>query len=114
MASFEARTSARPGRSVVALVGECDLAVREELTSALLEAVASAPVVEVDLDALQFLDSTGVHALVTALHAAQRDGTALYVTNAHGPVAHVLDITGVGALLQAPNQAPDQAPNHGA
>ena|SRR5689334_12388100 len=103
MASFEARTSAQPGRSVVALVGECDLAVRDQLTSALLRAVETAPVVEVDLEALHFIDSTGVHALVTAHHAAQRGGTSFYVTNARGPVAHVLDITGVGALLQAPN-----------
>jgi len=102
MASFEARTSAHPGRAVVALVGECDLAVREELTGALLQAVESSPVVEVDLGDLQFIDSTGVHALVSAHHAAQRDGTSFYVVNAHGPVAHVLDITGVGDLLRAP------------
>jgi len=102
MANFEARTSAHPGRAVVALVGECDLAVREELTGALIQAVESAPVVEVDLDDLQFIDSTGVHALVTAYHAAQRDGTSFYVVNAHGAVAHVLDITGVGGLLRAP------------
>lgn len=102
MASFEARTSAHPGRSVVALAGECDLAVRDVLTSALMQAVESAPVVEVDLGDLGFIDSTGVHALVTAYHAAQRDGTSFYVVKAHGPVAHVLDITGVGALLRAP------------
>ncbi|WP_406079697.1 hypothetical protein [Micromonospora sp. NBC_00858] len=35
MAHFEARTPAAPGRIVVALNGECDLAVRDELTSAL-------------------------------------------------------------------------------
>jgi anti-sigma B factor antagonist len=102
MASFEARTSAHPDRSVVALAGECDLAVRDELTSALMQAIESAPVVELDLDDLEFIDSTGVHVLVTAYHAAQREGTSFYVVNAHGPVEHVLDITGVGDLLRAP------------
>ena len=102
MPTFEARTSAQPGRCVVALAGECDLAVRDELTSALLRAVETAPVVEVDLDELRFIDSTGVHALVTAYHAAQRGGTSVYVANARGVVAQVLEVTGVGALLQAP------------
>jgi len=102
MPTFEARTTAQPGRCVVALAGECDLAVRDELTTALLQAVESAPVVEVDLGELHFIDSTGVHALVTAYHAAQRGGTSVYVANAQGVVAHVLEVTGVAELMQAP------------
>ncbi|MET8308458.1 hypothetical protein [Micromonospora sp. NPDC005173] len=35
MAHFEARTSAAPGRIVVTLNGECDLAVRDEPTGVL-------------------------------------------------------------------------------
>ncbi|GAB7044324.1 MULTISPECIES: STAS domain-containing protein [Catenuloplanes] len=99
---FAARSSGGPTRTVVTLDGECDLAVREELTAALLAAVAAARTVVVDLTHVTFIDSTGVHGLVTAYHAARAGGGQLYVANAHGPVATVLDLTGVGELLAEP------------
>ena len=102
MAHFEARTSAEAGRTVVALRGECDLAVSDQLTSALLAAVRTAPVVVVDLSELTFLDSSGVHGLVTAHHAARDAGGRLYAVAPRGMVATVLEITGVGELLSPP------------
>jgi anti-sigma B factor antagonist len=106
MTGFEARTSAVPGRVVVELAGECDLAARDQLTSTLLGAVAAAPVVVVDLGALTFLDSSGVHGLVTAHRAARLDGRRLYLVNAVGMVAAVLDLTGVADLLRPPAGEP--------
>ncbi|MDR7277816.1 STAS domain-containing protein [Catenuloplanes atrovinosus] len=100
--AFGARTSGGPTRTVVTLDGECDLAVREELTATLLAAVAAARTVVVDLLHVTFIDSTGVHSLVTAHHAALAAGGRLHVTNATGPVATVLDLTGVGPLLAEP------------
>lgn len=99
---FGARRSGDAARTVVTLAGECDLAVREELTAALLEAVAGARVVVVDLAAVTFIDSTGVHGLVTAHHAALAAGGRVHVRNAVGPVATVLGLTGVGGLLAEP------------
>lgn len=99
MAHFQATTSAEPGRTVVALAGECDLAYRDDLASVLLGAVRTAKVVLVDLADLTFLDSSGVHCLVVAHQAARQTGGRLYVDNAAGTVAAVLDLTGVGALL---------------
>jgi anti-sigma B factor antagonist len=102
MASFETRTVAEPGRVTVLLTGDCDLTVRDRLTAALLDAVSRADAVFVDMAAVGFLDSTGVHALVTAHHAARGRAGRLYVTNAGGPVAAVLELTGLDALLKAP------------
>ncbi|MEU4397649.1 STAS domain-containing protein [Micromonospora orduensis] len=102
MPHFDARTSTAPGRIVVTLTGECDLATRDELTAVLASAVRGAPVVVVDLGGLRFLDSTGLHTLVTAHQSARRDARRLYVVNAGGAVAEVLDITGVGELLSPP------------
>ncbi|MFF5054755.1 STAS domain-containing protein [Micromonospora sp. NPDC000663] len=102
MPHFEARTSTAPGRIVVTLTGECDLAARDELTAVLASAVRGAPVVVVDVGGLRFLDSTGLHTLVTAHQSARGDGRRLYVVNADGAVAEVLDITGVGELLSPP------------
>jgi anti-sigma B factor antagonist len=108
MAGFEVTTSPQADRTVVALAGECDLSVAEELTSALLGALGEGREVVVDLAALQFLDSSGVHGLVTAYHAAKRDRVPLRLVNAGGVVADVLDLTGVGELLAAQSAEPSR------
>ncbi|MFF5228107.1 STAS domain-containing protein [Dactylosporangium sp. NPDC000521] len=105
MALFEAKTSVTDGRAVVSLAGECDLTSRDELTAVLLAAVDLAPLVVVDLAGLRFIDSSGVHALVAGYHAAQRQGRTLLAVNAAGVVAHVLEMTGVGALLAPPAES---------
>lgn len=102
MAQFETKITDEGGALRVTLTGECDLAVADQLSDALLAAVRRAPLVIVDLAGLGFLDSTGVHGLVTAHHAAREHGGRLAVVNAVGPVAMVLDLTGVGALLSPP------------
>jgi anti-anti-sigma factor len=104
MAGFEVTTSAQANRTLVALVGECDLSVCDELTTALLGAVGEGREVVVDMGALRFLDSSGLHGLVTAYHAAKRDGVPLHVVNAGGVVADVLDLTGVADLLGPPSE----------
>jgi anti-anti-sigma factor len=103
MTRFEATTSDEAGHVRVALAGECDLAVREELTAALLAAVRRAPVVVVDVGELDFLDSSGVHGLIMAYHAALGSGKRLFVVNPRGSVATVLDLTGVTGLLSPPD-----------
>lgn len=102
MATFDARTTVAAGRITVALSGECDLAARARLTAVLLDAVHRAPAVFVDLSRLTFIDSSGVHSLVTAHHAAKHTGGRIYVVNAAGPVAAVLELTGLDTLLRAP------------
>jgi anti-sigma B factor antagonist len=106
MGRFDVRTTAAADRAVVALTGECDLEGREEMIAALLAAVDSAPIVHVDLAGVTFLDSSGVHSLVIAHHAAERAGVRLYVGNAEGAVARVLEITGVADLLRPPPCVP--------
>ena len=99
---FEVHTSVEADRVVVALAGECDLASRAALTAALAEAVERASAVVVDLKALRFLDSSGLHGLVTAHRAARERGGRLHVVNAGGSVATVLAVTGLDELLRPP------------
>ncbi|GAB2566960.1 hypothetical protein Aab01nite_45580 [Paractinoplanes abujensis] len=96
---FEARTDVRAGHVLVTLAGECDLAVRDQLHTILEDAVRSSPLVVVDLGAVDFLDSSGVHGLIVAHHEARARGGRVTVVNPAGAVAAVLDITGVGELL---------------
>jgi anti-sigma B factor antagonist len=109
MAHFEARTTAGSGRTVVALTGECDLAGRDELIATLLRAVDDAELVVVDLAGVTFMDSSGIHGLVTAHRAARDADRALHVVNAAGTVATVLEITGVSGLLGPPPPAREAA-----
>jgi anti-sigma B factor antagonist len=110
MARFTVTTAEEEGRVRVALAGDCDLAVCAQADAALQEAVGRAQVVLVDVAALDFLDSSGLHCLVTAHHAARARGGRLYVVNAAGAVAAVLDLTGVAGLLSpAGVDAPDAA-----
>lgn len=103
MAHFEARTTtAGSGRVIVTLTGECDLAGRDDLIATLLRAVDDAELVVVDLAGVTFMDSSGIHALVTAHRSARDADRALHVVNASGPVATVLEITGVAGLLGPP------------
>ncbi|MDI6100937.1 STAS domain-containing protein [Actinoplanes sp. NEAU-A12] len=102
MANFEARTTAGAGGITVSLAGECDLSTREHLTAVLLDAVHRARAVFVDLAELTFIDSSGVHSLVIAHHAAKHTGGRIYVMNAGGAVAAVLEMTGLDTLLRAP------------
>jgi len=102
MPQYEVRTSVEGSRAVVALRGECDLAAREAVTAALRGAAERCDTILVDLAELQFLDSSGVHALIAGHHAAVERGGRLYVVNAAGEVARLLDLTGVGELLRLP------------
>jgi anti-sigma B factor antagonist len=103
MTVFDLSSSTESDRVVVALSGECDLSVRDRVTSELMAALSRSSVVVVDLASLVFMDSSGVHALVTAHHRAERDGRRLYVINAAGVVAELLNLTGVDELLQPPS-----------
>ncbi|WP_127506910.1 STAS domain-containing protein [Actinoplanes solisilvae] len=109
MGHFEARTDKGTGHVRVTLTGECDLAVRDELHAVLTAAVRAAPLVIVDLGALEFLDSSGVHGLIVAHHEAQARGARVTLVNPTGAVAAVLDLTGVGSLLGTPAGEPAPA-----
>lgn len=106
MGHFEARTDEETGHVRVTLTGECDLAVRDEVRAVLVAAVHAAPLVIVDLGALEFLDSSGVHGLIVAHHEAQARGGRVTLVNPTGAVAAVLELTGVGSLLGAPADEP--------
>jgi anti-sigma B factor antagonist len=107
MSDFEVHTRHDAGALVVALTGECDLRSRDAMTAALMDAVRSSRHVTVDLAGVRFLDSSGLHALVTAHHAALDRSGALHVVNATGTVETVLQITGILELLRKPAPAMD-------
>jgi anti-sigma B factor antagonist len=88
-------------QAVVAVRGELDLATAPELEAALLPGLRDGGSAVLDLRGLEFMDSTGVRVIVAAHHAAQEHGgsLALVRTKPDGPVARVLEISGLDAVL---------------
>lgn len=87
-------------RVVVAARGELDLATAPELEASLLPPLEAGEPVALDLRGLEFMDSTGVRVIVAAHLAAQEHaGTLTVVVVPDGPVARVLEISGLDAVL---------------
>lgn len=78
------------------LEGEIDLAVADQLSEALREAMASGVAV-VDLSAVTFIDSTGLHAIVSAARSLNGQGP-LVLTRPSRSVARLLGIALPGAM----------------
>ena len=79
--------------------GELDIATAGRLERALLEAGERGNRVVLDLEALEFIDSTGLRVIVRGVEAARRDGWELRLRPGPPPVQRVFEIAGVlGAL----------------
>lgn len=87
--------------AVVRLAGEFDINARDEILDVLLEAVREAGPAEVvlDFDAVAFLDSEAMGALIEGLNAGREVDVPLRIVNARGMVHRVLDVSGVLALF---------------
>lgn len=87
-------------RVVVRLSGELDLASAPHLEHELERAdVDAAPAVVFDLDALEFLDSTGLQVLLARHRRASDRGQQFAITRGSPQVQRLLDITRVAERL---------------
>jgi anti-sigma B factor antagonist len=85
----------------VALAGDIDLAVVDDVNAVIASAVSGAGgrTVAVDLATVTFLDSSGIGCLIRGRHLADTAGIGFRVVNAHGRIRRVLEISGVWPLL---------------
>ncbi len=90
------------GRSVyLKLYGELD-AHSSDLLGRTMRAEEQAGCHEVvlDLEDLEFIDSTGLSTLITAASRAQAGGWTISVINAKGKVRRVFDLTDMDSMLE--------------
>jgi anti-sigma B factor antagonist len=90
------------GRALrLAVAGDLDLSTSKQLETELRDAIAGGHVARllVDLDQVDFLDSTGINVLVAGHKLATEHGITCIVTNPHGMVRRALDVVGVLPLL---------------
>lgn len=100
-APFSVSVEAADARTLVTARGELDLATAPELEDVLLPRLREGVDVVLDLRVLEFMDSTGVRVLVAAHLAAEEHGAALAIAVVPGgPIARVLEISGLDAVLR--------------
>jgi anti-sigma B factor antagonist len=84
----------------VAVAGEVDCSTAPQLAACLDSVLASAPdELVVDLTEVSFLDSAGLHALVTAYANADRLGVPMRVLVATRAVLRPIQVTGLEHVL---------------
>ena len=84
--------------TLLRISGELDITAREDLSAAILGALATGDVV-VDLEETTFMDSEALGALIEGYNAARARPAGFRVTNARGPVARMLKVSGAADLF---------------
>ena len=98
--SFKAVRADLPSASGVAINGEVDVAAVPALERALEAAIeTTADGFVVDLSGVEFMDSSGLLAMLNARGLLAREARALAVVCPGGPVRHLLEVAGVSELL---------------
>lgn len=88
------------GRVVLALAGELDMASADRLQQAVDDDALRAEVsVVLDLQGLQFIDSTGLRVILRALERCRGRGQEFAITRGSPQVQRLLSITGVATHL---------------
>jgi anti-anti-sigma factor len=93
---FEIVADAGSERCTLSVSGEIDIYSADTLRQALRTCLdRGARTVVVDMAALEFIDSTGVSALIGGYKQLQNDGCELVVRSAPDAIRRTLEITGV-------------------
>src|SRR4051812_19212765 len=93
-------TSSRTGPIVSCVaIGELDLATVDDLRSAVLAAARHAETLRLDLSGVEFIDTTGLGALLELQVTLKGAGVAFEIAIDDGPVRDAVQITGLAHLL---------------
>jgi anti-anti-sigma factor len=93
------RVDGFPGCEVLALRGELDVTVAEELSSELAGVMSGERWMIVDLDGLSFMDCSSLRELAAARERARLAGGDVLLAGPRGVVAQVLELTGFNEVF---------------
>ncbi len=107
---FAIEVAEQAGRTILNLSGELDLATVGELEDALTQRLEAGEDLVVDLRSLEFMDSSGVRALVAGHQEAQSgDGSLVIVRAPRGTeVDRVIDVSGIATALGMVDEPPQE------
>ncbi len=86
------RTSTEKGYQLLHVSGEVDLSWSQQLRKAVLEALATGAPVAVDLSAVEYIDSSGIAALVEGFQLARGKKQVFSLLKISKPVLSVLKL----------------------
>jgi anti-anti-sigma factor len=93
-------TTHADGRCVVSVAGEFDLAAVEEFLSLARQSLTHCSALELDLDELSFIDSSGLGALLRVRHDAGAYDASLRLVNVSPETLRLLRLTGLRDLFE--------------
>lgn len=97
-----------PEHRTVLLAGEIDMANVSDLRARVLEQLETKPrSLVLDFRDVTFFGCAGLALLIETRNVADKQGTALHLTNATHGVARLLDITGLGEMFKTDTPPPD-------
>lgn len=86
------------GRILISVEGEVDVSNAQELSDILDKALAEKPTtIEVSLEKVPYIDSTGIGILVKSAHIASENNCEFCVSHPQNNVLRVLTLLGVGS-----------------
>jgi anti-anti-sigma factor len=94
-ASLSVRHRHLPGRHTIVFEGVLDLSTASAAAHALIQAADGGCELVLDLSAVSFLDSAGLHAILTARERCHRSGGSLRLSSASPQVRALLARTGL-------------------
>jgi anti-anti-sigma factor len=83
----------------ITMQGELDIATAGFVNQAIADAAAPGVTIRVELDGLDFMDSTGMRSIIEASRAATQNGWTLQLGRAREPVQRVFSVSGLERLL---------------
>jgi anti-sigma B factor antagonist len=97
------------GITVVKAHGELDFSTRDQLNDLLLSIEdTGAPVVVLDFTPLEFIDSSGLHVLISAHRRAVTEGWQLRIVCGPGPVYRAFTLSGLTSELSFLSRVPGE------
>ena len=88
---------------VVAVRGEIDVSTAPDLSALLNDLTLFNRSIALDLGAVEFMDSSGLHVLERTLGALREAGGHLQITSASARVRRVFELSGMDAVLPLPD-----------
>ncbi|WP_244865107.1 STAS domain-containing protein [Xylanibacillus composti] len=102
---FQVRTEETEQKITIVAEGELDLSTAPKLTEVIGQSVGRTDkLLEMDLGALQYIDSTGLGVMISMLKERDRLNAGVAISNIPPKIKRLFDITGVSRFLGGSRQ----------